>query len=493
MKHAILIQAHKSFHQLLKLVSFFNSQCDIFIHIDKKSKFSKENLLELASQKNVKRVYKKHAVHWGGFSLLKNELFLIKKALKHSDADYFHLLSGQDYPIKPLEQILHFFEKNNGKEFIEYIHLPSPLWEKNTYERVQYFFLYDWLDRTPKSHAFIKKTIDWQKKHGIKRRIPDYFDHLYGGPAWFSITRKGANTLLNYTRKKPAFYRRLKYTFASDEVYVNTVLANLTPPEDLFSKNYRHIRWKFENGSYPANLGKEHFHMLAESDCFFARKMEMPRSNSLAELIDQYLLQSTPLSYTKTGIWITQSFQKYEYDSTLADAISSLCKWMQIETAIDMGCGAGFYVAALRRKGIAIAGYDGNPHTPELSSLLLPENDIPCDVADLTEDLDSDESFDIVLCLEVLPYIPKHYEKKVIENLTTLSGKHLILTWATPEQERNTERVNTHSEEEITELLSRSNFIKNAQATSFLRGRTTLDNLRKTITVFDKRSLNTIS
>ena len=46
------------------------------------------------------------------------ELFLFKIAAKRN-FDYYHLLSGQDLPIKPIHEIKKFYEDNNGKEFID--------------------------------------------------------------------------------------------------------------------------------------------------------------------------------------------------------------------------------------------------------------------------------------------------------------------------------------------------------------------------------------
>lgn len=36
MKHAILILAHKNVPQLCRLVKYFDRDCEVFIHIDKK-------------------------------------------------------------------------------------------------------------------------------------------------------------------------------------------------------------------------------------------------------------------------------------------------------------------------------------------------------------------------------------------------------------------------------------------------------------------------
>ena len=77
MKQGILIQAHKDFEQLYHLIEYFSVGCYVFVHLDKKSTFTKEQIAQLKEMPQVKGVYKKYSVHWAGFSILKCELFLL--------------------------------------------------------------------------------------------------------------------------------------------------------------------------------------------------------------------------------------------------------------------------------------------------------------------------------------------------------------------------------------------------------------------------------
>lgn len=51
----------------------------------------------------------------GGYSILKTEIKMLNIAINNSNADYYHIISGQDYPIKPYESFLQFFDNNPGK------------------------------------------------------------------------------------------------------------------------------------------------------------------------------------------------------------------------------------------------------------------------------------------------------------------------------------------------------------------------------------------
>ena len=95
MKHAILILAHKNIGQLCRLAGYFEKDCDVFIHIDKKQPVTREEEEKLRSYKQVKAVSREYDVNWGGTSVLESEMHLLRMAVQRSDADYFHLISGQ--------------------------------------------------------------------------------------------------------------------------------------------------------------------------------------------------------------------------------------------------------------------------------------------------------------------------------------------------------------------------------------------------------------
>lgn len=428
MIQGILIQAHKNFEQLYHLVEYFSNDCYVFIHLDKKFSLSDEQVLQLKSMPQVKGVYREFSIHWAGFSILKCELFLLKKAMEYSEIGYFHLISAQDYPIKPLKVFLDFFS-NTDKEYLDFGHIPNPRFDHNTYWRFDYFFLFDFISRTKKAQRKNDKFVDIQKKLGIKRSIPRYFEHLYGGSAWFSITRYAVSILLDYTLHHPAFYRRLRFAFCSEETYVLTILLNLLSQSRIVNDNKRIVIWSNINGSYPANLGAEHIHILHESNAFFARKFEYPISKKLIDYIDQYLINDTTFERMSTGAWNYNGLIKYKYNEKIISIIYDCYKVSNSTSLIDLGCGAGNYVASLRRLNIPAVGYDANPYTPILSECILGDNNRVCEVADLTDNLAVDIPFDTTICIDVLQDIPDELKPIAIHNLCMLTKKVLILKY----------------------------------------------------------------
>ena len=71
---------------------------------------------------------------------------------------------------------------------------------------------------------------------------------------------------------------------------------------------------------------------------------------------------------------------------------------------LDIGCGTGHHMAALRERGFEVAGVDGSEKMLEHARANNPGADIKR--ADVEEISFPDASFDFVLCVEVLRYLP---------------------------------------------------------------------------------------
>lgn len=112
MKHAILLLWHKDIEQLKNLIKLFDEDFKFYIHIDKKSIITKEEIGRLKNNQQIAEVYQKYRINWGGFNILKAELLLLQEIVRDNSIGYIHFMSGQDYPIKKLDGIKSFFLKN---------------------------------------------------------------------------------------------------------------------------------------------------------------------------------------------------------------------------------------------------------------------------------------------------------------------------------------------------------------------------------------------
>lgn len=431
MKHAVIIMAHKNMEQLCHLVEYFRHDCYVLIHLDRKFKAGSGDLRRLKSFPQVVGVYQKFRVCWGGFSILRCELFMLRMVLKLCDADYVHLLSGQDYPTMPIDGFLRFFEKYKDKDCLQYVHLPHMNWENNTFRRFEYFYPYDLFHDRRHASVKVRRFVNWQRRLGIRRRMPAQFEHLYGSSQWFSIRREAARMIVDYTRRHPWLCWRMWMTFAPEESYIATVLANLRQGRDILFTNFRFIRWKYENGNCPANLDLMHLKYIISGKYVFARKVEMPVSSDLVKAIDRYFInnRNTPEPMANGG-WDYDGYAAYSYDPDFTDAVLRICRLTDISEVLDAGCGTGLYVAILREHKIAASGFDANPYTEKLSSLLMDKGPDPCVQADLLdEEVEVESPFNLVICKDVLQYIRPVDLPVAVRHLAGMSNRYILLAW----------------------------------------------------------------
>jgi ubiquinone/menaquinone biosynthesis C-methylase UbiE len=96
---------------------------------------------------------------------------------------------------------------------------------------------------------------------------------------------------------------------------------------------------------------------------------------------------------------------------------------------LDVGCGTGHHLAELRGRGFEVAGVDGSDEMLKRARELNPGVEL------LQSDVDKlpfpDASFDVVLCIEVLRYLPD-VSKCIAEMSRVLRPGGVCLATATP-------------------------------------------------------------
>jgi hypothetical protein len=226
-------------------------------------------------------------INWAGFSHLRAIIKLTESALKNTEIQYLHALSGQCFPIRPINEIFDFFEKNNGKEFIDFFDLPATCWANNGgMDRMDYYHLHDILNT--KSKRFEKRNarfINFQKLFKIRRSYSDKYPKLYGGSTWWSLSRAAIEYVSDFVKNTPGFYERFRHTFCTEEIFFQTILLNSPFREKVVNDNLRYIDWNERNGNCPANLDETDFQLLLNSNKLFARKFEKNKSEKLKRML----------------------------------------------------------------------------------------------------------------------------------------------------------------------------------------------------------------
>jgi hypothetical protein len=291
MKQAILITAYKNYHHLEEIIQCFDANFELYIHLDKKSKISNAELVRLRKYEIVKLLEQKYNVNWGGFHHLKSILYLTNQALKNPENQYFHLITGHDFPIKKNIYFVDYFQKNKNTEFIEYHNVPFSGWPGNDgMDRIEYYNFYDvWNAKIDNQFEKIAFVIRLQKKLGFKRKISSKMPKLYGGSTYWSLSRDCVSYVMEFTKKNRWFFNRFKYTFCAEEFYFQTLIMNSHFADKVVNDNLRYIDWVARNGNNPAILDETDFEKSQDTNAVFARKFDYPQSKGLLNKIKSLL------------------------------------------------------------------------------------------------------------------------------------------------------------------------------------------------------------
>lgn len=299
MKHAFLILAHTDPLQLNRLISSLNSESSFFyIHWDKKSELILDEspiLKELQTHPNIHFIKNRTKVYWGGISIVHATIKLLKEAFKNKEITYFHLLSGIDYPLKPLSYILHFFE-NNIHNYLTYV--PEASQKRRYFIERYYFYDNDYINPQNKKRS-IKRTIAYQTLLFIQRctwflvqvlglRIRKKLNmEFYHGTQWFSFHRNAVTYIINYLNENPWILKRFKHTAVCDESFFTMLLMNNLELKKTVVNN--DLRLRLYDGK-PNRVGyiltEKDFELIKNSDALFGRKFISGKSEKLIELIN---------------------------------------------------------------------------------------------------------------------------------------------------------------------------------------------------------------
>ena len=284
---AILILAHKNVQQVVELSRKLNSNFNVYIHFDKKMTLD-DNCLKILENENI-RYISQEDVKWGSWSIVRATIALMNLALSDKDNRYFHLISGQDWPIINSQEIYDFFEDKNSIYMERY----SVDRVKKSHEEIinwqKYYYYYDVINRRKLyGKIFHRLTMKLQGLLKINKfkKLKINLD-IYAGSQWGSLPRDAVEFALDYLDSHENVYKMFETGFCSDEFWLPTILANSSKFRNRYENyNYHFIKWTEQHGSYPAILDENNFIELRQSKAFFARKFDADISRKLIEKLE---------------------------------------------------------------------------------------------------------------------------------------------------------------------------------------------------------------
>lgn len=236
----------------------------------------------------------------GGSSQVRGELFLMNQAaLGHYG--YYHLLSGQDFLLRPIQEIQNFFEANAGREFLAVDEWP-----------LDYRIM---LNRIDKYHVVaknrhitmgIERIINpLQNAVGIHRISNAELNNFAKGMNWASLTHNFVSCLLN---EEEEIMKITSHSLCSDEIY-KQIIFNKHKSEFVLYKKIKSReeapgipRYRFEVAATmhqvdwergaPYVYRKNDFDDLIHSPYMFARKFSSSIDKEIIDKLYDYVTQN---------------------------------------------------------------------------------------------------------------------------------------------------------------------------------------------------------
>lgn len=285
MKIAFLITAYNNYDHLKRMVDSLNDTNEnwFFIHIDEKSPMPNS----FSGYKNLIFV-ERRKVWWGGWSHLDAILVLIKAALKLK-FDYYILLSGVDYPIRP-NSFLYNKLKNGG----EYINLIKGFQSHKSESRVKYFHFDSFDRRNKKSYrtrffSFVEKKI---RIFYFKKEYP--FSQIYHGSTWWALSHDTIVYIDEFIKQNTTYVKFFKSTWCPEESFIPTILGN-SNLEVIYRNNLTFTDWS--SNPAPALINESHLKLFLNQEefdsvygkytPFFARKFNDASLSMINEIEDK--------------------------------------------------------------------------------------------------------------------------------------------------------------------------------------------------------------
>jgi len=283
MKIAYLITSYNNYNHLRRLVSALNdSNVVFFIHIDKKSNMP-TSLNEFDNVVFIQRTN----VWWGGWSHVDAIIRLIRNAISYN-FNYYILLSGTDYPIRPNSFL--YKKLSTGNEYINI----SGLWPQYQ-DRLKYYY-FDCFDRRDKRSIktvfflLLEQTI---RLFFQKKSYP--FKQIYDGSTWWGLSHDCLLYVLDQIDNNKDYIQFYQSCWCPEEFIFQTIIGN----SPFFSKcktNLTYIDWN--SATAPALINQNHIELFKKQiefngsygtySPFFARKFDDSSAN-IIELIEKEL------------------------------------------------------------------------------------------------------------------------------------------------------------------------------------------------------------
>ncbi|MCS6854509.1 MAG: beta-1,6-N-acetylglucosaminyltransferase, partial [Elioraea sp.] len=269
---AFLVLAHERLDLVQRLLRRLVSEGDAaFVHVDAKVPAEAFAAFRAEAERSgpgpVTVIDNRVRCAWGDWSLVEATLRLIEAAEERVDAapTHLYLLSGADYPTRPLAMLRRFLADRPGQDFIECVPMHVARWNDTWLLHERYWYRHYFHLR--RQRRLFRWSMRLQEQLGLRRRFPAGLVPCLGSQ-WWCLRRATARAVAARLRE-PALARFFRTTWVPDELAIQSVAHAVS--DSIANRLLTY--YEFTDYGVPLVLhdGQEAF-VLAQP-YFFARKL----------------------------------------------------------------------------------------------------------------------------------------------------------------------------------------------------------------------------
>jgi core-2/I-Branching enzyme len=297
---AYVIMSHANPAQVLRLAQRLRSgspDSTVVIHHDDRHSRLDDAALEALG--GVELIRPSTGVRWGWASQLDVVLRCLERLLADVRFDWMVMLSGQDYPIRPLIDIERDLATGPYDGYVEGIPVARPAWTRGPTDQfsARYYYRYRPVRNpgrllrravTAARPLLLLRDMPWGTLLG--RRCAAPFSPTLpcrSGSDWFSLSRRAVETVVRAARSQPELVRHYRSTVLPTESFPQTVLY--AEPGLRLSGDFRRFTSWSHGDLHPRVLRVADLDEILASGADFARKFDMTVDSRVMDELDRVL------------------------------------------------------------------------------------------------------------------------------------------------------------------------------------------------------------
>jgi Core-2/I-Branching enzyme len=301
---AYVVLSHRNPDQVLRLVAALKEgpAAEVLVRHDERRSHLDEAELE---RLGARALHDGIEFEWGGWTQLQLLLSCLACAAE-LDPDWLLVLSGQDYPLRPIDEI------EAGLAGSEHDAMLGRAWELDT-DRLpgppadEFFLRYAYrhylapagtprLPRAVRPLAYLREMPPPLRPRLGVRRASLPFDNgfrCYVSADWLTLNRRALGAVLTAARERRRLMRYYRRAAIPSESYFATVLLNDSSLR-VARDDRRFISFAAPLTPHPDTLTGADLDRLLASECYFARKFDVETDAEVLDALDERRRSRSP-------------------------------------------------------------------------------------------------------------------------------------------------------------------------------------------------------